>query len=440
MNIFSSLVPVKLDGHKSITSHASVKDVSPQAIEQVYLSIVAPNGVEIELFVKEGDRVQVGTLIGKRKDMYVPFYASISGIIKAKVNLYNPVVGRATAHLQIENDFKYESAPLLKRYSFESTSEELIQGIKEAGITGLGGAGFPTYIKYEGAKGKPVDMVIINGVECEPYLSTDYHASQLYAQEVMEGAELLRLAAQAKEAWIAFKNTKMAIKDAIAPFLDRFPHISIKTVPDAYPMGWESTLIKQLTGRSYQKLPIEARCIVNNITTAIHVARALLQGKPILERIVTISGEGIKSPTNVKAPVGTLVSKLVTEAGGYSLEEATAFLGGPMSAKAVMDDKFALQQHFGAYTVLPPQKNSEEPCLRCGACTAACPAFLQPIEIKNALDSDNTARLLKLDAMKCVECGLCSYVCPSKIEVTEAVRKSKVKVRIALAKAAMIKK
>jgi electron transport complex protein RnfC len=440
MNIFSSLVPVKLDGHKTLTSHDAVKVVSNHAIQQVFISIVAPNGVEIELFVKEGDAVQVGTILGRRKDMYVPFFSSVSGKITAKVNLYNPVIGRATAHLQIDNDFLNTPAKPLTIYSFESSADDLIQGIKEAGITGLGGAGFPTYIKYEGAKGKPVDFVIINGVECEPYLSTDYHAAQMYALDVMQGAELLRLAAHAKYALIAFKNTKMAIKDALTPFLDRFPHVKIKTVPDAYPMGWETTLVKQLTGRTFQKLPIEAKCIVNNITTTMHVARALLQGKPILERIVTVSGEGIKHPANVKAPLGTLMSKLVEDLGGYGLDEATAFLGGPMSAKAIVDDKFALQPHFGAYTVLAPQENSEEPCLRCGACTAACPAFLQPIEIKNALDSDNTARLLKLDAMKCVECGICSYVCPSKIEVTEAVRKSKVKVRIAMAKAAMIKK
>ena len=440
MNIFSSLVPIKLDGHKSITSQGHVKEVSKHAIQQIFLSIIAPNGVEIELVVNLGDQVQVGTLIGRRKDMYVPFYSPVSGTIAAKVNLYNPVIGRATAHLQIDNDFLYTQGQPLKQYSFESSQLELIQGIKEAGITGLGGAGFPTYLKYEGAIGKPVDLVIINAVECEPYLSTDYQAAQLYAEEVMEGAELLRLAAHAKFAIIAFKNTKMAIKEALLPLLERYPHIKIKTVPDAYPMGWESTLVRQLTGRSYETLPIEAKCIVNNISTAIHVARALLHGQPILERIVTVSGEGIKNPSNIKAPLGTLMSKLVEDLGGYTLDEATAFLGGPMSAKAIIDDKFALQPHFGAYTVLPPQENSEEPCLRCGACSAACPAFLQPIEIKNALDANNTARLLKLDAMKCVECGLCSYVCPSKIEVTEAVRKSKVKVRIAMAKAAMLKK
>lgn len=440
MNIFSSLVPIKLDGHKTLTSQQAVKEVSKQAVQQLFVSIVAPNGVEIEQVVQVGDHVHVGTLLGRRKDMYVPFYSPISGTITAKVNLYNPVVGRATAHFQIDNDFLYTAAQSLKTYSFESSQLDLIQGIKEAGITGLGGAGFPTYLKYEGALGKPVDFVIINGVECEPYLSTDYQAAQLYAEEVMEGAELLRLAAQAKQSIIAFKHTKVAIKEALLPLLERFPHITIKTVPDAYPMGWENTLVRQLTGRSYQKLPIEAKCIVNNITTAIHVARALLKGQPIIERIVTISGEGIKHPTNIKAPLGVLMSQLVNDAGGYTLDEATAFLGGPMSAKAIVDDKFALQPHFGAYTVLPPQEHSEEPCLRCGACTAACPAFIQPIEIKNALDSNNTARLLKLDAMKCVECGLCSYVCPSKIDVTEAVRKSKVKVRIAMAKAAMLKK
>lgn len=440
MNIFSSLKRVKLDGHKEVTSHQDIQQLSDENIADLYLPITGPNGLDFELFVKEGDAVKVGTLIGKRKDMYVPYYSPVSGTVIEKVSLYNPLVGRNTNHFHIKNDFKMEKAAPLKVYSFESSQEDLIHGIKEAGIVGLGGAGFPTYIKYEGAKGKEVDYVIINGVECEPYLSTDYQAAQLYAEDVLKGSELLRKAANAKHVYIAFKETKQAIKEALTPYLDRYPSISIRLTPDAYPMGWEVTLVKQLTGRTYQKLPIEAKCIVSNITTAIHVARALLTGTPILERIVTVSGEGLKGSANIRTPLGVLASTLVRSVGGYTQEEVTAFIGGPMSAKAVIDDKFAVQPQFGAFTVLPPAKNQEEACLRCGACTAVCPAYIQPIEIKNALDANNTARLMKLDAMKCVECGLCSYVCPSKIEVTEAVRKAKVKVRVELAKAAMLKK
>jgi electron transport complex protein RnfC len=154
----------------------------------------------------------------------------------------------------------------------------------------------------------------------------------------------------------------------------------------------------------------------------------------VLTRILTVSGAGIAQPANIEVPVGTLMSQVVTALGGYTMDEATAFIGGPMSAKAVLDDQFAVQQHFGGYTVLAPVQSNEEACLRCGACTSNCPANLQPIEIKLALDSNNTARLMKLDAMKCVECGICTYVCPSKIEVTEAVRQAKAKTRIEMMK------
>jgi electron transport complex protein RnfC len=199
-------------------------------------------------------------------------------------------------------------------------------------------------------------------------------------------------------------------------------------------MGWERTLIRQIFKKDYDKLPMECGIIVSNLTTAIAVRDLVLEGQPVLERIITVSGEAIKHPTNIKVPVGVLMANVVRAVGGYTREDVTAFVGGPMSAKAVLDDQFAMQPHFGGFTVLPPVSSNEEACLRCGACTSNCPANLQPIEIKLALDSQNTARLMKLDAMKCVECGICTYVCPSKIEVTESVRLAKARTRIELAK------
>jgi Na+-translocating ferredoxin:NAD+ oxidoreductase subunit C len=439
MNIFSSLKPIHLDGRKDKTSHDAVLDYPKASIKDVYLSITNPRGVEIVLEKNVGDDVFVGTRIGVRQDFYVPIFSPISGKIVEKVMLYNPSVGRPTAHYRIENDQQYVVKSALNIMDSESTQADIIAAIKEAGIIGLGGAGFPAYIKYEGAVGKDVDYVLINGVECEPYLSTDYHAAQRDAEALMQGTELLRRAANAKQAVIAFKQTKVAIKDAITPFLDRYPHIHIRTTPDVYPMGWEKTLIRQLFKRDYVKLPIEAKIVVNNLTTAIHVAKALYEGLPILERVLTVSGEGMNHPGNVRVPIGVKMNEIVQFLGGYSMDLATAFVGGPMSSKSVTDDQFAVQPQHGGFTVLAPVSSQEEACLRCGACTAACPAFIQPIEIKNALDRNNTERLLKLDPMKCIECGLCTYVCPSKIEVTEAVRNAKLKVRLELTRQGQLK-
>lgn len=438
MNIFTSLIMRKLDGHKQATCHCDITPLDESAIKSVYIPITAPNGAEIELFKKEGDEVKVGTVIGRRKDFYVPIFASVSGTIKSKVNRYNSVVGRASAHYEIENDFKNTPEEPLPKVNFESDRETLVGAIKEAGLVGLGGAGFPTYIKYQNVK--DIDTLIVNGVECEPYLSTDYKVAELYASDVAAGTELFRLACGAPKAIIAIKVHKDAIKQALSAAIVEYPHIELKEVPDAYPMGWERTLIKKLTGRSYDKLPSEAHVLVNNLTTAYAAARALLHGEPLTHRIITLSGDGLNQTVNVLVPIGTPIDFIVNQMGGYAQEEVTAFAGGPMSSKAISDDSFVVQPQMGAYTVLKPVKHTEIACLRCGSCTAACPANLQPIEIKLALDGDNTDRLLKLDVNRCVECGLCSYVCPSGIEVTEAVRKAKVKVRIALAKAAFAAK
>jgi electron transport complex protein RnfC len=314
----------------------------------------------------------------------------------------------------------------------DATKDQIIQQMKLGGLTGLGGSGFPTYFKYQSAK--DVEYVLINGVECEPYLSTDYVTAQTYAEEVLKGSELFRVAAGASQVIIAFKSTKVAIKEALQPLLPQYPHIDIRSVPDVYPMGWERTLVKSVLNREYDKFPLEAKVIVSNITSAIALHDLVMLGKPVIERILTLSGAGLNQDINVRVPVGMLMSDVVKAIGGYAMDSVTAFIGGPMSAKAVKDDQFAVQPHFGGYTVLAPISSQEETCLRCGACTSNCPANLQPIEIKLALDSHNNARLLKLDAMKCVECGICTYVCPSKIEVTEAVRQGKAKTRIELAK------
>jgi Na+-translocating ferredoxin:NAD+ oxidoreductase subunit C len=434
LNIFTALKPLHIDGRKEVSAHAPILDLPKEASRLVYVPLIGPNGAPLKSVVQVGDLVKVGQVIAIRQDMYVPSFASVSGKVIRQEDLYHPIIGRLVAHFVIENDFKDSQALPLKPLTMAASREDILHYLKEGGLTGLGGSGFPTYIKYQSAK--DIEYILINGVECEPYLSTDYQAAQRYAEEVLKGSELFRVAAGAQKVIIAFKQTKVAIKEALEPYLSDYPHIEIRSVPDVYPMGWERTLVKTVLHREYDKLPMEAKVIVSNLTSAIALHDLVLQGRPVLERILTLSGAGLNQEVNVRVPVGTLMANVVTAIGGYALDAVTAFIGGPMSAKAVKDDRFAVQPHFGGFTVLAPVSSKEEACLRCGACTSNCPANLQPIEIKLALDSNNTARLLKLDAMKCVECGICTYVCPSKIEVTEAVRQGKAKSRIELARLA----
>lgn len=432
LNIFAALKPLHIPGRKQQTSHGAVLSMTPSWIQTLYFPLVGPDGKDLDLKVKVGDYIYKGQVIGIRQDMYVPTFSSVSGHIVSKELMYHPMIGRVVPHFVITNDYKDIMKSPLVPLTMDASKEQIIAAIKEGGLTGLGGSGFPTYIKYQSATN--IETILINAVECEPYLSTDYQASQRYALDVLQGSELLRIAGGANKVIIAFKKTKVAIKEALMRHLPLFPHIEIQSVPDVYPMGWERSLVRTVLHKEYDKYPTEVHVIVSNLTSAIAVSDIVLKGKPVLSRILTISGEGIVQPSNVEVPIGILMSNVVSFLGGYAQEEVTAFIGGPMSAKAVTDDQFAVQPHFGGFTVLSPVSSTEEACLRCGACTSNCPANLQPIEIKLALDSKNSARLLKLDAMKCVECGICTYVCPSKIEVTEAVRQGKAKTRIELLK------
>ena len=438
INIFKSFVPIHLEDHKMQASEADVLQIDENKIPSIFIPLVSPNGTRIDLFVKEGDKVAVGTLIGRRKDFYVPIFSSISGVVKGIVSKYNPLVGRASEHLEIANDFQKTRSNPLKTISFDSDSKDIIAAIKEAGIVGLGGAGFPAYFKYENSSN--IDTVIINGVECEPYLSTDYKLLQFHALDVIKGSELLRLAAQADKAIIVLKKNKTALVETLKKHLVDFPHVTYILVKDIYPMGWERLLIKRVLNRTYNALPKEAHVIVNNVATAMATGQALIQGEPLTHRTITVSGNAIKQAVNIQAPIGTPLSTIVEEVGGYTTDEVVSFAGGPMTSRALSDDSYVLQASMNGYTAIKPVSYRQVPCLRCGACTAACPAGIQPIEIKLALDSNNVDRLMKLNVDRCVECGICSYVCPSFIEVADTVIRAKVRVRIQNAKREISKK
>lgn len=425
MNIFSSKARLHLDSHKDLEAAKKLIILDEKKVPKVYIPAIAPNGTDADVLVKAGDRVLVGTKLVVRKDFYVPTYSPVSGTVVGIELYYHPGIGRPAKHLVIENDFKNEAlAGALKPIdSVNATKDEITAAIKEAGIVGLGGAGFPTFIKYQNIKG--IDYVLINAVECEPYLTTDYLASQIDVSDMLKGAELLRRAAGAKEAVIAFKVHKQAVKQALDANIGQYPFIRYVQVPDVYPMGWEKALIKQVFDREYEKLPAQCGVVVNNAQTAVAVAKALLEGKPMTHRLVSVNGDGVKNPGNILVLIGTPAQTIIEDLGGYAFEDINLLPGGPMTAKAAENDLFAIQPAMGGLTVLKANFVAEVGCLRCGNCTMHCPAYLQPVEIMDAIERKDEERLIKLDTMKCVECGLCSYVCPSKIDVAENVKRAK---------------
>lgn len=427
MGLFSSKGHQHLDGHKEMTKHKDVISIlsGEHAPKEVYFPSMSPNGKPIEFCVQPGDEVKVGTLIGKRTDFEVPIYSSVSGIVKENQNLLSPQVGRPIPHLVIENDMQYQGVEIDKNslISIDSSKEEIFEAIKKAGLVGMGGAGFPTYIKYNNPQN--IDVILINGVECEPYLTTDFFAMQSEVDNLLLGAQLLIKAAGAQKAIIAFKVHKEEVRNLISQRLDEHPYVEYVEVPDQYPMGWERTLIKQVLKKEYNRLPSEAGVIVNNAQTVIEIAKTLTTGKVPSTRLVTVSGDGIKNPANVLCPIGTLACNLIAACGGYEDGDINLIPGGPMCSKALKDDKFAMLLPNGSLTILKFKELNQVACLRCGACTMHCPANLQPVELKIAFERKDVDRLGKLEINSCVECGMCSYVCPSKIDVTEAIKKGK---------------
>ena len=434
MNIFGTKGKQHIDGHKGLTTSSPILELEKEKVEKVYLPLLSPNGKEIELCVAEGDNVLVGTKYGTRTDFYVPQYSPVSGKVLGKEKRYSAIVGRPIDHLVIENDFAYtEAENVLKVVSIDDSKEVIFEAIKEAGLVGLGGAGFPTYVKYNNPQN--IDAIIVNAVECEPYLTTDFFATQQEPEMLCKAVQFLIKVSGASKAIIAYKQHKNVEKEPIEAALEavvgNYPNVELRRVPDVYPMGWERLLVKTVTGKEYNFLPSEAGVIVNNVQTVIALGHALLEGKPLTRKLVTVSGDGIASPCNIWCPIGTPAKTLIDACGGYTAEDVNVVPGGPMCGRAALKDEFPINAQMGAICVFKYKPIKAVACLRCGACSDHCPMGLQPVELQIALKQKDTDRMAKLKGHLCMSCGMRSYICPSKIDVTGNMNKMKLQLKIA---------
>lgn len=435
MSLFKSRGCYHLNGindTKHLTSEKDVLTLPNEYAAKVYVPIVDPGkGLPITLSAKVGDHVLAGSLIGTRMMFgnVVNVYSPVSGTIVGEENLFHGGLGRPTKHFAIENDFKYECVKVCEPFSVESDPEVIIDAMQKLGCVGLGGAGFPTFIKYKNVS--DIDTIVINGVECEPFLTTDYKAMIENAELLLMGTSMMVKAAGASKALICFKKNKVAIKEALLPLLgSKYPNIEIKLVPDVYPMGWERLLVKTATKRTYDKLPSEAHIIINNAQTAIELAKSSKTGFITTHKQITVSGGAIKENANVIVPIGTKVSEIVKFMGGYTKDEGVVLLGGPMCSKGLMNDNVAITTNVNGLTILEKVVRAAQPCLRCGACSDHCPANIQPVEVKIAYQAKNIQRMMELSPTSCIGCGLCSFICPSHIEVNDFVKKAKMLVTI----------
>lgn len=431
MSLLNGPMHHHLDGHKDLTINKPVlKSIDP---DTVWVPLVNGNA-PCTPCVKVGDEVKVGTKIAERNDhFYLPLFSPVSGKVTAIEKFMTSSMTQAD-HLKIENDHKHTAERAFPAFDYEKASwQELLDFVKNAGMLGLGGAGFPTYVKY--LKPENVDLLAINAVECEPYLTADYKNIEENMNLLKTGTLAFFKLSKAKKGCIAIKEDKKNQIAALKKAFEGTP-IEIRTVPDLYPMGWERTLVYQLTGKRYDKLPIEAGMIIDNASTAIALGNAIDNGMPITYKYVTVSGDALKNPENVCVPVGTKACEIIKAIGGYAdgVDDVLLISGGPMMGKTIPNDQFVIAPQNNGITVLKNYEKDEVKCLRCGRCTETCPAGLEPVRISAFGKTRDLDTLNKLHVMDCIECGLCTYICPSKIDVTENVRRAKNYVRMQSAK------
>lgn len=357
-----------------------------------------------------GDYVYKYQTIGHKERFNVPIISSVSGT----------VVDIKDGYIKIKNDLLEKTEKeIINRDVSKIKKEEFLDIIEKAGIIGMGGAGFPTHMKYK--TDKNIELLIVNAVECEPYITADYSIMNEKCNELLEGINNIIRINKINNAILAIKKTNVEVIKKFKEIIDKYPKIELRIVRDIYPMGWERTLIKEVTKKEYNILPIELGIVVNNISTIFAINNALKHDIPLVERIITITGENVKNPGNVMVKIGTSVNEILKFMGGI-LDDSVLINGGPMMGVEINKTDY-IKPQMNCILVLPkPKEENIINCLRCGKCVSACPANLAPVLIK---ECSNKEELIKLQVNKCISCGLCSYICPSRIDLRNIVNEKK---------------
>ena len=404
-------------GRKEFTENKEILKVDS---DEIAISLTIGSHVASPL-VKVGDHVKIGQLIGKRDDkFYVPVFSSVSGEVVAIEKRMSSKLA-PSEHIVIKNDYKNETISF-RDIGFDAKREDLINYMKEIGLLGQGGAGFPTYLKYSTDK---CETLIINAIECEPYITADICNINNNLEDFKDGVKTLFRISNAKKCYIAIKHIH---QDTIIKLIELFKDtdgIEIKSLKDVYPIGWERTLTYTLLKKRYDKLPIEIGAIVTNATTAITLAKTIKTKSYVYERYVTVAGRHLRESHNILCRIGVPIRELFNACGGIDTSPAIIIMGGPMMGTSVTKDEVTITPISNAVLVFDYHEQDKWACLRCGRCVEHCPSSLEPVSISEAYEHTDVDRLASLHVMDCVECGMCTYICPSKIEVTENVRRAK---------------
>lgn len=413
----------KIHGTK-LTKHSPTETI-PEP-KRVYISLSQHIGAPAIPVVKTGDRVKKGTLIATASGaVSANVYSSVSGVVADVCDIVNGL-NQKQKHIVIDNDFTGEEEFLPAISDFEP--QTLIERISLAGIVGLGGAGFPTAIKL--SPKTTLDTLIINGAECEPYLTCDSRLMVERTEEVYKGIKYVAKALGVEKIIIGIEINK---PDAIRAF-SVYDDIEVFSLKKQYPMGSEKHLIYVTTGRKVPagKMPFDVNCCVQNIKTVLAAFDAIENNRPLINAYITVSGHGVKEPKNLRVPLGTPISELIEYCGGKTDDAVKIVAGGPMMGKALVSfDHYVRKTDSGLLCLTETETSTDAPsnCINCGLCAKKCPMRLMPMYIESYAQSGNFKEAERYGAMNCIECGLCAYNCPAKRALVQSITLAKSKIK-----------
>lgn len=388
-------------------------------------------GAMAKPLVKAGDRVLVGQKIAEKGGFIsANIHSSVSGTVKV-IEKRLVATGGMVDSIIVENDGMYEeAAPIFSGNPDELSKDEIIKIIEEAGIVGMGGAGFPTNVKLSPKNADIIDSIIVNGAECEPYLTSDYRRMVEQTGKLVKGLKIVLKIFPDAKGYFGIEDNKPEAIEALLKATENEDRIEVVPLKTKYPQGGERSMIYAVTGRKINSkmLPADVGCIVHNVDTIYAIYNAVYNGKPLIERIVTITGDAVRTPKNFQVRIGTSFRELIDAAGGFTTEPEKIISGGPMMGFSFFNiDVPVVKGSSSLLAFIKDDVSHEEPsaCIRCGRCAAACPEHLLPMKLAALAGQNEPEEFKKLGGMECVECGCCSYVCPAKRQVTQSIRSMK---------------
>lgn len=440
-NLEGVLKPVA-NGHGGVRvphckNTAELEIVRMPAPEQVILPMQQHIGAPCTPVVKVGDVVSVGQLIGDSdKFVSAPIHATVSGTVK-KIGVHKVANGSMVQSVVIESDGEMRLFDGIEPPKVESR-EDFVKAVRESGLVGLGGAGFPTHVKLGFKPDSGVDTLIINAAECEPYITVDHRECVDNSWDVLSGVYTIKEILGFKKVYIAIEDNKCdafkALQKIANDDADFDNSVELMVLKSQYPQGAEKVLIQSVTGKRVPpgKLPSDVGVVVMNVASAAFIGRYLKTGKPLVSRSLTVDGDAIKEPKNIRVPIGTPINKIIDFCGGFKVEPSKVIGGGPMMGMALADLEVPLLKNNNAVLAFTKDAVKDKPemaCIRCGRCADVCPMNLIPTKIEKLAKLQKVPMLVKSGAMVCMECGSCSFACPSGRPLVQYMRLAKSVVR-----------